>query len=311
MKKTASNRPPAHLYDLNDSVNTCFLCENPLYSPYIAVTQYGFEFEFRRCQCGMIKQTPMPNEQFFEWFFNSDHFFTSEKTKDNKIWGYQDYFRDESNRLMTSKWRYRRLKKYFPDDKVLHIMKIGPSTGTFLHVANQHGHEAIGCDVSSRFRNFAQKTYGVKVDVGRFEKKGYDDGQFDRLMLFSVIENVPNLGEFMKEIRRTVKVGGYFIFNYVDMKRNIIAALQKSKYSLFRPPICYIMDRTVVPRFLDKYGFRQVDELADLRIMNVEKILTLFGWTWLWRLARAISLHRIPIPVYAYPSKIVVAERIT
>ena len=303
------NIPPAELYDEDDGVTKCFLCGNPNYKSFIKVEQYGFPVVYMRCGCGIIKQIPMPNEKFFDWFFNSESFFSSQKNQGNKIWGYHDYFADEANRLATSRWRYRRLSKYLDADNPLQIMKIGPSTGTFLHVAKQHGHNVLGCDVSDRFRTVAKETYGVDVDLGRFEKQGYKDEQFDIVLLLSVLENVPNQQDFLSAIQRTVKIGGYFIFNYVEMKNNIIAGLQKEKYSLYRPPIVYMYDHKVISRLLEKYGFEKRENIADMRVMNFEKIITLFGWQWLWRVVKALHIHRISFPVYAYPSRIIVAQR--
>ncbi len=301
--------PTPEMYDRDDSDNRCFLCEDPRYAPYLRVDQYGFPFEFKQCACGSIKQTPMPNEAFFEWFFNSDVFFSSQKTRGRKIWGYHDYFADEPNRLATSRWRYRRFKEFFPDGGPLDIMKIGPSTGTFLHVAKLDNHRVFGCDVSDRFRGWAKEHYGIQVDQGRFENLDYRDDQFDVILLLSVLENVPNQSEFLNAIHDRLKPGGIFIFNYVDMHRNLIARVQKERYSLFRPPICYVFDRFVVSKILRKFGFNQIGVLRDLRIMNVEKILTLFGWRRLWSAARVLRLNRLAFPVYAYPSRIVIAKK--
>ena len=302
--------PSPELYDHKDNENICFLCGNPRYKHYLTINEYGFQFEYKRCQCGIIKQVPMPNEAFFEWFFNSEYFFSSETTKDKKIWGYHDYFADEANRMSTSKWRYRRLKKFFDAGHSLNVMKIGPSTGTFLHIAQQNGHHCRGCDVSNRFRQYAMEHYDVTIDYGRFEKQGYDNEQFDRLLLLSVLENVPNQDEFLREIQRTVKIQEFFIFNYVDMKYNLVEKLQKQKYSLYRPPICYLYDHEVITKLLNKYGFVEVYNIADLRVMNIEKILTLFGWHRIWKVAKALHINRISFPIYAYPSRIIVAQRV-
>ena len=62
---------PQEYYDLNDSDNVCYLCGNPNYELLYEVNHFDLPFVFKKCQCGLIKQTPMPNKHFFEWFFNS------------------------------------------------------------------------------------------------------------------------------------------------------------------------------------------------------------------------------------------------
>ena len=253
----------------------------------------------------------MPNEQFFEWFFNSDVFFSSRKTDKDHIWGYYDYFADEPNRLATSRWRYKKLSHLLDVGRPLEIMKIGPATGTFLHVAQQHEHHAIGCDVSSQFIEFAQEQYGAHIDRGRFERQPYTDGQFDVVLLLNVIENVPNQTEFLAAIHRTLKPGGHFILNFVDMQSNMVAALQKSKYFLFRPPVCYAYGMPVMKSILEQSGFEIAETFRDRRHLNVEKIVTLLGLRWAQKLARALKIANLSFPLYAYPSKIVVASRLS
>ena len=134
---------------------------------------FGYPIRFQQCQCGLQKQTPMPNQAFFDWFFNSEVFFSSQKTSQKNIWGYHDYFADEPCRLATSRRRYRVLRRWFEERPGSNIMKIGPATGTMLHVLKQHGHQVLGCDVSNRFAQYAMQNYQVPIDIGRFEKQGY------------------------------------------------------------------------------------------------------------------------------------------
>jgi ubiquinone/menaquinone biosynthesis C-methylase UbiE len=212
--------------------------------------------------------------------------------------------------MATSEYRYRKLRHIFEREKrPLEIMKVGPSTGTFLYVANQHGHHAIGCDVSANFVDYAKAKYDARIDHGRFEKMDYREGQFDVLMLLNVIENIPNLDEFLRAVQRTVKPGGHFILNYVDMERNVIAAVQREKYFLYRPPVCYIFDRDVIRRVLTRYGFEIVESHRDVRYLHLEKIFTLLRWRIPYLIARSMGVHRIFFKIYAYPSKLVVARR--
>ncbi len=302
---------PKDFFDLNDSDNVCYLCNSPDYTLLHKVDHFEFPFEFKQCQCGLVKQTPMPNEKFFEWFFNSDSFFDAKKTTKEEIWGYYDYFKDESSRIATSKRRYKKLSKYFESKGgPLKVMKIGPASGTMLHVAKTHGHLVKGCDVSERFANYARTNYGVEIDNGRYEEMDYADGAFDMILLCNVIENVPNQAEFLSAINKTLSPGGYFISNFVDMHNNLIASMQKSKYFIYRPPICYTYTFDVYKRILEKFGFRIVEVQRDVRYMHMEKISTLLRWKYLLKGTSILKVNRINFPIYAYPSKIVIAQKI-
>lgn len=302
---------PPEYYDHHDGTNRCPVCHDPDFQPLYKIEHFGFPFEFYRCRCGLIKQAPLPNEQFFEWFFNSEQFFSAKQTELDEIWGFYDYFRDESSRLKTSRRRYRKLSRLLDWQDPVSIMKIGPSTGTFLHVAAQDGHEVRGCDVSDRFVRFAAETYGVRIDHGRFERMSNDPGSFDAVLLFNVIENVPNLEEFLTAIRRALKPGGHLILNHVEMRGNLIAALQRDKYFLFRPPTCYGFENEALVQLLDRFGFHKRHRLRDVRYLHLEKISTLLRWRWLHTLARLTGTLRLEFAIWAYPSRIGVFERIT
>lgn len=303
-------KPPLEFYDPDDAEGSCYSCGNPRFRVVRDSECYGFPIRFQECACGIVKQTPMPNEKFFQWFFNSPVFMSSRRTGVNRIWGFYDYLADEDCRLATSRLRYRRLSRYLEAGRKLRILKIGPSTGTFLHVAAQHGHEVRGCDVSRQFVDYAREKYSVTIDHGRFERLGYPDASFDLILLFNVIENVPNQDEFLRAIARCLKPGGHFLVNYVELRGNLLERLQGERYFLYRPPICYGFTGSALDRILDERGMTVVERFRDIRVMHVEKIATLLGWRWPVALTRWAGLHRMPFRVYAYPSRIVVARRL-
>lgn len=303
--------PDPSLYDQADSTNTCLLCGNPRFELHMESDHYGFPLHFYRCACGLIKQAPMPSPAFFQWFFNSEQFFAASERTNEHIWGYYDYFADEPSRMATSRYRYWRLRRFFEEEgRPLDVMKIGPATGTFLAVAKEHGHRVRGCDISSRFASYAKEHYGVDIDNGQFEEMGYPDEAFDVVLLLNVIENLPDPLRVLSEIRRTLKPNGRFIFNYVAMEHNLVAAMQKERYSLYRPPVTYVFTTDTMRQLLAKAGLRFVRSYRDVRVMHLEKIMTLGGWRGPLRLARALRVHRIPFFVYAYPSRIAIAERV-
>lgn len=301
---------PPDMYDHEEGAGTCLSCANPRYSPFRASTHFGIPIAFHRCECGTIKQVPMPNERFFEWFFNSELFFSSKETDSDEIWGFYDYFRDESCRMAQSERRFAWISKALGwSEKPQRILKIGPSTGTFLYVAKQAGHDAWGCDVSDRFVGYAKDNYDIRIDLGRFEHQPYEPESADAVLLFNVIENVPNLDEFVEAVRRILPVGGRFIINHVEMAGNLIEGFQKDKYFIYRPPICYAFDRDGLNAFLGRHGFEPRMRRRDIRYLHLEKISTLLRWKWLLKLSRLLGISRVTFPIWAYPSWITVYER--
>lgn len=302
---------PESYYNQKDNTNTCLLCENPAFKLCFNIKHFGFSFSFYRCnKCGLIKQSPMPNEKFFEWFFNSELFFSAKDSSCEEIWGFYDYFKDEKSRLKTSSRRYRKLKKLLNWNSPQSIMKIGPSTGTFLHVANKAGHIVSGCDVSSSFSQYALDNYDIIIEQGRFEKMNYAPDNYDALLLLNVVENVPNLSEFLTAIQKSVKIGGHFIVNHVEMKNNLIEKFQKDKYFLYRPPICYAFEGDTLNKLMAEHGFELKTKIRDVRYLHLEKISTLLRWKWALKLSKILRISRLHFPVWAYPSWISIYTRV-
>lgn len=306
-------KPEDEYYDHNDSDNRCFLCGKPNYKKRANVSHYGFPILFKECQCGLVKQTPMPNKDFFSWFFNSSVFYSSHKTRKKNIWGYYNYFSEESSRLRTDNWRINKLRKHFEelnkDLSKIKLLQIGSGGGSFLYMCKKIGIDAKGIDISQGFAEFASKTYNVEVDVGRFEDTNYNDEEFDVIALFNVIENVPNQQEFLTAINRKMKKNGLFVLNFVDTNNNIIESIQKEKYFLYRPPVTYIFDSPVLCRVLHKFGFKQIGLFHDIRVLELEKILTLLRLNWLQKIMEIFGLSKIQFRLWAYPSRVVIAKK--
>ena len=300
---------PDNCYNLADGEEVCFACGQPRYKLLHKINHFGFPVKFQKCACGLIKQTPVPNESFFEWFYNSDLFFSARETKNKNIWGFYDFFKDEDCRLKTSRFRYEFLKKYLAGIKPANILKVGPATGTFLYVAGLNGHRAAGCDLSTRFIEYAKDKYDVQIDHGRFETLPYKEQSIDMLLIFNVLENIPNPGAFFRAASRVLKPNGFIVLNFVDMQSNWIARIQKGHYFLFRPPICYAYAMTTLKEILSKYGFDVISTRPDIRFLHLEKIMTLLGWHWLLKLCPFRSLLNHPFPIYAYPSKLLIAQK--
>jgi hypothetical protein len=120
---------------------------------------------------------------------------------------------------------------------------------------------------------------------------------------------VPNLNEFLGAVHRTLRRDGVFVLNYVNMRRNLLEKIQGSRYFIYRPPICHVFAAPVLARLLDNYGFAVESSYRDIRILHLEKVLALLRWKRLLRVASAARAHLVRFPIYAYPSRLVVARK--
>ena len=296
-------------YDVLDAKNTCMFCQKAKFRTKYRNSRFGFPIKFAQCECGILKQVPMPNKKFFSWFFNAPVFFKAPTLIPNGIWGFFNVFEDNESRLRTGEHRYRLLKRKADLSKSISVMEIGPSTGDFLDVMRSKGHKPNGCDVSLKFIEAAKNQYDLSIDHGCFEDLSYPSESFDLVAFFNVIENVPNPVEFMTEVKRVVSEDGVIVFNFVNMKNNWINKLQGDRYFMWRPPICYAYNKGLIDRLLNNVGFDDVRFFFDIRFMTLEKIFTLLGWMTAYKIVKFFKLEKINIKLYAYPSYLVIARK--
>lgn len=166
-----------------------------------------------------------------------------------------------------------------------------------------------GCDLSGPFIQLARQFHDIPTDQGYFEDMDYPDCSLDLIASFSVLENIPNQEEFLGVVHSKLKQGGLYYFNFVDMTRNWIEALQKDKYFLYRPPITYGFQQRHIVELLQRNGFSIMEISSDIRCLSVEKILGLLRWKKLLKLAHTLKCDQWNITLPAYPGKLVLAQK--
>ena len=93
----------------------------------------------------------------------------------------------------------------------LRLLDIGCSSGLFLDEARAEGFEVFGAELSADTAAFARRHFGLDVHPGDWRAAGHEDGSFDVITLFDVIEHVSDpLGE-LRAVRRLLKPGGLLL----------------------------------------------------------------------------------------------------
>lgn len=102
-------------------------------------------------------------------------------------------------------YRFRLLKKYFkPQGKLL---EIGAASGDFLHLMQDVGYEVYGVELSTRAAKQSQLNYGIKLSIGTLHEAAFSDNMFDYVVMYHVLEHVPDPLATLKEVWRIMKPG--------------------------------------------------------------------------------------------------------
>ena len=94
------------------------------------------------------------------------------------------------------------------------LLDIGAGTGDFLAVANSDGWQTVGIEPSTKAKEIAiKKGVNFAQDFASLESNS-----FDIITMWHVLEHVPNLEEYISELKRLIKPSGTIIIAVPNFK---------------------------------------------------------------------------------------------
>ena len=92
------------------------------------------------------------------------------------------------------------------------LLDVGCATGSFLSVARERGWECRGVEVSAFAAARARQT-GCEVFCGKLEDAPFDDGTFDVITMWDLLEHLPVPLQGLKDARRLLRPSGVLLVN--------------------------------------------------------------------------------------------------
>lgn len=112
----------------------------------------------------------------------------------------------------TLKQKLKLINSFKVDEKT--ILDIGAGTGDFLNTCKNKGWKTTGIEPSEKARNIAtQKNINLLDDISKVSNQ-----QFDVISLWHVLEHVPNLFEYIGELKKLLKPNGVLIIAVPNFK---------------------------------------------------------------------------------------------
>ena len=94
------------------------------------------------------------------------------------------------------------------------LLDIGAGTGDFLTVAKNDGWQTVGIEPSAKAKEIAiKKGVNFAIDLASLE-----NNSFDVITMWHVLEHVPNLEEYISELKRLIKPSGTIIIAVPNFK---------------------------------------------------------------------------------------------
>ncbi len=137
------------------------------------------------------------------------------------------------------------------------LLDVGAGFGFFISEMRGRGWDVLGVEISKKAIDYARHVLGLTVHEGSLENIGFQEGEFDVVSGFYVIEHLPRPMEFLKECYRILKPGGLLLLRYPHATpiKNLLRffGIKNNLYDL--PAHLSDFSPEVIQQCLNKAGF--------------------------------------------------------
>lgn len=237
-------------------------------------------FVLQQClECGLIYT--FPQERIKIEAVNSKKY--NSKEDERSYLGIYDQIHKRAQDYVQNIQKFKKKGKY---------LDIGCSYGIYLKAAKDAGFDTYGVEMAPNAANYAREKLQLNVFIGTLEKAKYKPSMFDVITLYDVLEHIPDLKTFLKEIYRILKPGGILIIQCPNIKSFAFTVLDKDWNWLLVPNHLWHFSNISLTNILKDYKFSVKktitwDSPQDFASNWVTKIgLTLSNASFLRRLIR-------------------------
>ena len=135
------------------------------------------------------------------------------------------------------------------------ILDIGCAGGAFLKAATDFGFDPIGIEPSRWLCDYGKSTYHVDARPGFLSDYTFENGYFEWVTLWDVLEHIPNPSQLLDEVFRLLKPGGYCVLTFPDFGSLARRMLGEKWPFLLNVHLLYYTQKTL-SRHLAQAGFK-------------------------------------------------------
>ncbi len=202
---------------------TCVACGSSLHKRLFQLQQFLL---LQCCDCGLawlLGEVAALHETYSKEYFVGG---TPE--------GYEDYFALQPGLTKTFTKRIRELQRLgLGQDSTL--LEVGCGPGLFLNLARDHFKEVQGVEISEFAARYAREQLGLNVMNKPFQPGVIAHKLFDVVVLWDVIEHLPNPYDALCEVRRLLRPRGWCVLTTGDIS-SLAAGLSGRRWHLLNVP---------------------------------------------------------------------------
>ncbi len=165
------------------------------------------------------------------------------------------YVGKAGKKLKRSRRRVKRLKREYRLEG--RWLDVGCSAGFVVKAAEEAGFEAYGVDIETGGIEYGRSVLGLThLACGSLEEQRYPEGHFSAISAYDVIEHVPDVREFVRELKHVLAPRGVIDIGTPDIGHWRVPR-ELSTWKEFKPSEhLYYFDRATLERLLNDAGLR-------------------------------------------------------
>jgi len=183
------------------------------------------------------------------------------------------------------------------------LLDVGTAAGAFVASARDRGWDAQGCEPNAWLAEWGERHYGIQIRQGDLLHQNYENGTFDVITLWDVIEHTTNPRAVLDRCRALLRPGGVLVVNYPDIG-SWIARVMGRRWLFLTSVHLYYFNRRTIRRMLEKTGYTV--EAMRPHVQRLELDYILFRGSAISpalsaggrRLARWLRLGRVEVPYW-------------
>jgi 2-polyprenyl-3-methyl-5-hydroxy-6-metoxy-1,4-benzoquinol methylase len=148
------------------------------------------------------------------------------------------------------------------------LLDIGTAGGSFLSVAQKRGWQVSGCEPNRWLADWGKQNYGVHIHPGTIFDMQLNDGSFDVVTLWDVLEHTPDPKAVLQECYRILKPGGILVINYPDIQ-SLVARLMGRRWVFLLSVHLYYFTYETLGAMFQKMGFGVISRSHHWQFLEV------------------------------------------
>lgn len=217
-------------------LNQCPLCGSPHSKKVFLLDDTNV---VQCCACGFRWLNPYLNEEMMKKVYQE-----SDSLKDVQEHHENYYEYDCLKKGSKTRRDYEKVLDYleerFKDVGSKSVFEIGYGNGSLLAFARQRGWQVDGIDASSSNQALAKKNYELDLKCGFFSSSVIDENSVDALVLWDLIEHIPNPVEMMADLKKYLKKDGVIVIatpNAGGLLNKLVEGLYSVTFGRLKGPL--------------------------------------------------------------------------